>query len=101
VYRRRGGAAYRAPCRDVECQPRDRPVSFLNPCGSVKIIITEEMVREATRVLHQSGLLEYKSQADELVVKEMLRMAMPLARTILNKSSEDPPQVSGMSSLEK
>jgi hypothetical protein len=76
----------------LESRPRDRPAN---------VVITEKMVNEATRVLWRSGLVEYCSEADKLVVKEMLRMAMPLARPILNKNFGDPSQVSEMNSLEQ
>jgi len=41
-----------------------------------EIEITPEMVEAATRVLWVSGLLEYESQADKLIVSDMIHAGL-------------------------
>ena len=54
----------------------DRPAHETNP---EEIEITPEMVRAGCRILWDSGVTEYRMEADELIVSEIF-VAMPRPR---------------------
>jgi hypothetical protein len=51
------------------------PTHDQDDANTSTIVITQEMVDRATKVLHGSGLLEYCSRSDRLTVEHMLRAA--------------------------